>query len=87
MGLKVGGQLHGAGIRDTSCLPLTCGVFVGLVGRAVQCSIHETCMCERLDDDTDMQAMYNHADKINGPALIGVHDLLPVIILSLLLLL
>ena len=70
--------IEAAGIRDTSCLPLTCGVFVGLVGRAVQCSIHETCMC---DDDTNMQAMYNHADEINGPALIGVYDLFPVIII------
>lgn len=55
-------QHHWAGIGDTSCLPLTCGVCVGLVGRAVQSKAH-THMCEGLDDDTRMQYMYNHAGK------------------------
>ncbi len=26
--------------------------------------------------------MYNHADKINGPALIGVQDLFPVVMIN-----
>ena len=49
----------------------------GLVGRAIQCSMHDTHAVHACATGW-MMIVHNHAEKINGAALIGVQGFFPV---------